>query len=154
MCAEIANLWSEIPLELIAAHGLTRRVHERDGQREIRFRYRDAEPILPVYHEGRMVLARWGCKRADADLPCTGWTWKASVLEGKWGPWGAEPVEIPATFGRENGVWFTVQQGIEGVLVHDAAGRPVVYMVCQPATRYYQVMTRSVRMPCLIGQVI
>jgi hypothetical protein len=154
MCAGIAFLWSELPLELIEAHGLSRRAHERSGEREVRFLYRDRIPLLPAWHHGQLILARWGSRRRGAALPCTGWTWKASVLEGKWGQWGAEAVEIPATFGWENGVWFSIRRGIEGVLVRDTAGTPVVYMVCEPPTRYFNVMTRSTRMPALIGQTI
>jgi hypothetical protein len=33
-------------------------------------------------------------------------------------------------------------------------GGPAVYMICEPATRYYRVMTRSAWMPALIGEVI
>jgi hypothetical protein len=39
-------------------------------------------------------------------------------------------------------------------VVRDADGEPVVYLLIEPATRYYQVMTRSDRMPVLIGEVI
>jgi hypothetical protein len=31
---------------------------------------------------------------------------------------------------------------------------PAVYVLCEPATRYYRVMTRSERMPVLIGERI
>lgn len=34
------------------------------------------------------------------------------------------------------------------------AGEPVVYLVCEPSTRYYRVMTRADWMPVLIDEVI
>jgi hypothetical protein len=45
-------------------------------------------------------------------------------------------------------------QGVRGLLVRDEKGEPVVYVLCEPATRYYRVMTRSERMPVLIGEHI
>ena len=47
-----------------------------------------------------------------------------------------------------------VKQGMQGLLVHDRKGAPVVFVVCRPATRYYQVMTRAEWMPSLIDEVI
>jgi hypothetical protein len=42
--------------------------------------------------------------------------------------------------------------GIRGFLVQDEAGLDVVYMLCEPASHYFRVMTRSDRMPVLIGE--
>ena len=56
--------------------------------------------------------------------------------------------------GLKNGVWFKIQPGIKGVLVKDERGIATVYVVCEPATHYYQTMTRSKRMPVLIGERI
>jgi hypothetical protein len=33
-------------------------------------------------------------------------------------------------------------------------GRPVVYPIVEPATHYYEVMTRSEWMPVLVGELI
>jgi hypothetical protein len=33
------EVWDEVPLKLIAAHGLERRAHDRGGEREFRFLY-------------------------------------------------------------------------------------------------------------------
>jgi hypothetical protein len=65
-----------------------------------------------------------------------------------------EPVEDPAAYGYSTGVWFRVKQGLRGLLVYTQLGEPVVYLVCEPATRYYRVMTRAEWMPVLIGEVI
>jgi hypothetical protein len=63
-------------------------------------------------------------------------------------------VDIPATFGLDGGVWSRIRQGVRGLLVRDERGEPVVYVLCEPASRYYWVMTRSDRMPVLIGERI
>jgi hypothetical protein len=61
VCIAAALLESELPLELVERHGLTRRVHVRGSQREARFDYRD--PPLPVWFEGRLQVPRWGGRR-------------------------------------------------------------------------------------------
>src|SRR5262249_52924276 len=155
MCTGISVAYHVLPLEFIDKHGLAHRVHERGGEREIQFLYRDVERCLPVWHEGRLLLARWGCRRGESRvLPCTGWTWQASIEEGRWAQWEAEPVDIPAMMGLDGGIWFRTRRGIRGLLVRDEGGAAVVYMVCEPASHYYEVMTRSKRMPVLIGERI
>ncbi len=70
----------------------------------------------------------------------------------KWSAGELEPVQIPADFARDNGVWFDVREGLEGVVVQEKAG-PEVYVLTQPASHYYEVMcSQAERMPCLIGQ--
>ena len=155
MCAGIALAYSELPLDLIERHRLEPRVHDRGGEREVRFLYRDSHRYLPVWHEGQLQIVRWGCRRGDSKvLPCTGWTWQATVEEGRWSTWEAEPIEIPATMGLENGIWFRIRQGIRGLLVTDERRIMRAYMICEPASHYYQVMTRSKRMPVLIEERI
>lgn len=155
MCTAIALAYSELPLAVIEAEGLGERVHDRGGEREVRFYWYASAPVLPVLWGGRLRVVRWGNRdRVERKLPPTGWTWKASVEDGKWAALAPEPVVIPATFAFAEGVWFRVKQGVEGLLVHDRRGNPVVYMVCVPATRYFRVMTRSEWMPALIGEVI
>lgn len=61
---------------------------------------------------------------------------------------------IPATYGFTNGVWFRIKQGVRGLLVRDREGEPVVFVVAEPSTQYFRVMTRSDWMPTLIGEVI
>jgi hypothetical protein len=51
-------------------------------------------------------------------------------------------------------VWFTIHQGIRGLLVPDEKRVAVVYMICEPASHYYRIMTRSDRMPIFIDQRI
>jgi hypothetical protein len=63
-------------------------------------------------------------------------------------------VVIPAALGLDWGVWFPIRAGVRGLVVRDERGRPVVYVLCEPATHYYQVMTRSPWMPVLVGELI
>ena len=155
MCAGIALAWSELPTELIGRHRLARRAHERGGEREVQFLFRDRDPRLPVWRDGQLLIVRWGNGRGRSRfLPRTGWTWKETVESGGWRGTGAVPVEIPATLGLDRGVWFRIRRGIRGLLVPDERGYAVAYMLCEPATHYYHVMTRSARMPVLIDERI
>ena len=155
MCVGIALAWSELPTELIGRHGLERRAHERGGEREVRFYFRDRTPRLPIWRDGRLEIARWGNGRGESRfLPRTGWTWLATVQDGYWRELRPIAVDIPATIGLERGVWYRIRQGIRGILVPDERGQAVVYMICEPASHYYQVMTRSNRMPVLIEERI
>jgi len=155
MCTAIALPQSELPVELVERADLSARVHDRDGRREVRFDWRACPALLPVWWCGRLHVVRWGNRdRVEWRLPPTGWTWKASVEDGKWAALGPDLVQIPAAFAYANGVWFKVKQGLRGLVVRTRAGEPVVYMICEPATRYYRVMTRDAWMPVLIGEVI
>ncbi len=130
-------------------------MHERGGEREIRFLFRDRRPRLPIWRDGRIQVVRWGNARGESRfLPRTGWTWLSTIQEGYWRNLGPIPVDIPATLGLERGVWFRIRQGVRGLLVPDERGNAVVYMICEPASHYYQVMTRSNRMPVLIEERI
>jgi hypothetical protein len=87
-------------------------------------------------------------------LPRTGWTWLSTVQAGYRCNLDPIPVDIPATIGLDRGVWFRIRQGIRGLLVPDERSLAVCYMICEPASHYYQVMTRSSRMPVLIEERI
>jgi hypothetical protein len=155
MCTGVALVRGEIPSDLFEEFDLRERVHERGGgEPEVRFLWRHPAPLLPVIVGGQLRLVRWGCRERRGRLPPTGWTWQATVEAGGWNALDAEPVDIPANFGLEKGVWFGVREGARGLLVRDEAGQPCVYMICAPATRYYRVMTRSERMPLLMDQTI
>ena len=146
---------SEVPEELIGAHGLARRIHRRGEREEVRFLLRDRRPRLPVWRDGRLQVVRWGNGRGQSRfLPRTGWTWLETVERGYWRGTGAIPVAIPATLALERGVWYRVRQGIRGLLVPDERGLAVCFMLVEPASHYYRVMTGSGRMPVLIQERI
>ena len=156
MCVGIALAWSELPTELIGRHGLERRVHERGGEREVRFLYRDRRPRLPVWRDGRLQVVRWGNGRGQSRfLPRDRLDLAGDDRGGGLARTSRPiPVDIPATLGLERGVWYRVRQGIRGLLVPDERGIAVVYMICEPASHYYRIMTRSPRMPVLIEERI
>jgi hypothetical protein len=102
-----------------------------------------------------LQIVRWGNRRGQSRcLPCTAWTWKATLEEGGWSDREPVPAVIPATMGLDRGVWFRIREGVRGVAVRDEQGSPVVYVLCEPATHYYRVMTQSESMPVLVGELI
>lgn len=155
MCTAIALAYSEVPLAAVEQHGLAARVHDRGGEREVRF-YRQACPaLIPCWWNGRFQLVKWGNRdRGEKKLPPTSWTWRETVEAGKWRELEPEPVVVPASFCFAGGVWYKVKQGVQALLVRTRAGEPVVYLICEPSTRYYRIMTRAEWMPCLVGEVI
>jgi hypothetical protein len=156
VCLGIAVAGSELPTELIGRYGLERRVHTRGGEPECRFYFRDRRPCLPIWRDGQLQIARWGNGRGQSRfLPRTGWTWRETVEQGGWSTSGAVPVAILANYGLERrGVWYLIETGIRGLLVPDERGWAVCYMICEPASHYYRIMTGSERMPVLIDQRI
>ena len=124
------------------------------GDAEYRFNYHDRFPCLPLWHEGQLLLARWGNGTGlSAHLPHSGWTWSESLAE-KWAHVDTTAVVIPARLGFAGGVWYPIFEGVQGLLVTDEKGPPVVFVLVQPASHYYQVMTRCSWMPLLVNQVI
>lgn len=153
MFSGIALACSELPLEMVEEQ--SRRMHERGGEQELQFLFRDRERCLPIWHEGRLLIVPWGNRRGQSRfLPCTGWTWQETVHSGRWSDQNAALVDVPATMGLDSGVWFRIRQGIRAVLVVDEHGLPHVYLICEPASHYYHVMTRSEWMPVLIEERI
>ena len=104
--------------------------------------------VLPVRRDGQLQIVPWGCRTGK--LPRTGFTWLKTVEAGEWTVYGAQEVEIPALAGLQNGVWLRIRQGIKGLLA-EAGGDVAVYMLVKPATYYYRIMTKSTKMPVLIG---
>jgi hypothetical protein len=137
-------------------HGLGRRIRDRGGEREVQFLLSEAERVLPVWCNGQLQIFRWGNRRGESPyLPCTAWTQLGTVESGGWGERIIEPVVIPATMGLDKGVWYRIRQGIRGLVVQDERGCPRVYVICEPSSHYYQIMTRGNRwMPQLIDERI
>lgn len=71
---------------------------------------------------------------------------------GGWAHCDAELVEISARRGYERGIWFPIKTGVQGLLVSDERGKEHVFIVCEPASREYAVMTNGRLMPVLIGE--
>jgi hypothetical protein len=152
MLVGVALAYSELPQESVAWHGLRSRVHERGGEAEVWFLLRDREPVLPVWRHGRLEVVRWGNRRGQSpQLPPTAWARLDTLRRGAWGDRETAEVLIPATLGLDRGVWFRLREGLRGVLVHDEQGQPVVYVLVEPSTHYYRVMTRSPWAPLMVG---
>ena len=147
----LALPFSDLPLDLIEQYELSRLVHERGGEKEFRFLRQVRNAILPVRCDGQMQIVSWGCRTKH--FPKTGYTWLATVEAGEWTAYEAQPVEIPAVAGLHNGVWFRIRQGVRGLIVEADEVR-AAYMLVEPASYYYKIMTRSERMPVLIGEHI
>jgi hypothetical protein len=159
MCRAISILKARINLELIEEYNLLSRVHQRNDEagEEIVFDFADRKnaPQLPVIHNGQMLIYEWGNRGGSVPkLPKTGWCRQESFKAGKWRWLSPEQVVIPAQFGLERGVWFSITEGIEGVVVRDQAEQPHVYMLTQESSTYFQNMTKHDRMPLLVGEQI
>ena len=155
MCKGISTLKARLRQELFEQYELASRITMRGEQHELHFMYTDPIVQLPVMHDGQVVIYEWGNRgNKESKLPRTGWCKIESLEAGKWRYLHPEPVEIPADFGLEKGVWFPITQGMRGVVVEDELRRPHVYMLTQPASHYYATMTKHERMPVLIDQEI
>jgi hypothetical protein len=155
MATGVALSVQEFPSAVLELPTIRRRFYGESEQQEVRFWSNDAWPCLAVQHEGQFRLARWGNRRArGSPLPGPGWVWKQDLANALWTHIETHPVTILANAGFDGGVWYRVRQGIEGLLVFDEKGKPVVYMLVEPATHYFRTMTRSSRMPALRGEVI
>lgn len=156
MCRGISILKSRIRQELYEEYELSRLVHRRGDCDELWFDFAERVPTvyLPVNHDGQLVIREWGNRSGKGKLPKTGCCRQESLVAGKWKWLSPQPVEIPANFGLEKGIWFQVTEGMQGILVRDESQREHVYMLTEAASHYYEVMTRHNRMPVLIGQTI
>ena len=70
MCTAIALACSELPLALIEEWGLDERIHDRGGEKEVRFYWQANPTLLPVWWAGKLRIVQWGNKdRAERKLP-------------------------------------------------------------------------------------
>ena len=153
MCFGIALPIDTFPEELVRQHQHRISLREPGDVRELRFLFRDPQAELPAWHGNQLAIFPWGNREGNGSrLPRTGWCRQESLESGRWRYLHPEPVDIPAALGLEKGVWFLITEGIRGILVRDEHDMPHVYMLTQPASHYYQIMTRHDRMPVLLGQ--
>jgi hypothetical protein len=152
----ISLSWLLLPEVLIERHQLQSRIISRGegAEREIRFLYRDRHPVLPVWHGCEIIIVNWGRPSRGSPLPYCRTITHEALHEGELREVQPEPVEIPASRGWDRGIWYPIKEGVQGLLVRDRDGTPIVYVVTRESTRYYEVMTRNKRQPILIGQTI
>ena len=148
----IALQLDEVPARYHAAG--QRLVYVREGAKEMRFSFFERSPELPVIHEGDFLLVKWGNKSTSVRLPQGGWCELEQLESGNWQWLRPEEVVIPASFGRQNGRWFLIESGVRGILVRGQSGGSHAYILTEPASHYYKIMTRHNRMPLLNGQRI
>jgi hypothetical protein len=110
-------------------------------------------PVLPALLEGDLQLFDWGNRDEALKLPKTGWVRIESLQAGKWNYLRPREVVIPALQGVEKKVWFTIEHGIRGFLVH-RGDQQRVYMLTLPPTPEYRALTGHDRMPALIDQEV
>ncbi len=147
----VSLLRSEIPELLIAQQNLQNRITRRSDRAvdEVRFLWHVRCALLPVWYQNELSLFEWGNKNRKNRLPCGAHLMQEELQNGCWK--NCQRVEVPANFGLANHVWFHVVGGFQGVLLYDHRGNAHVYLLTQPASHYYEVMTRSKRMPLFIG---
>jgi hypothetical protein len=64
---------SDLPLELIARHGLAHRIVSRGGEPEYQFTWPDWNRVLPLWDNGQLRLVPWGVAREErSNLPIGG----------------------------------------------------------------------------------
>jgi hypothetical protein len=108
-------------------------------------------PVLPAIVDGDLQLFDWGNRDESLKLPKTGWVRIESFQAGKWNYLRPREVIIPAFQGVEKKVWFGIEHGIRGYLVHRGAEQRV-YMLTLPPTPEYRQLTGHDRMPALVDQ--
>jgi hypothetical protein len=135
--------------------------------------WQKGEPVLPVVsaseaeverddkddshgHDGsegeagpRLML--WGNRDKDAPFPKTGWARAESIEEGKWRYLKPKPALIPVSYGVEKGKWFTIENGIAGLVVQKD-GEERVYMMTRESNPEFFDHTHHERMPILVDQ--
>jgi hypothetical protein len=139
----------------VEAHGLHDRkiVRHEGAEPEIRFPFKAVPRVLPYWHDGKLRVGSWGACSRQCPLPTGGWVKVVDLDKPLWQALHPAIVDIPACFALDGDIWLQVREGIRGVLVHDG-DQPHVYVLLEPATHYYQTMTRSAWMPVLLGEVI
>jgi len=108
-----------------------------------------------VLLDGQLQIVGWGNLRGQSPaLSYTVWTQLATLEGGGWGDREPMPVVVPATLGVDRGIWFGISEGVRGLVVRDEQEQAVVYVLCEPASHYYKVMTRSDWIPVLVEERI
>ena len=80
--------------------------------------YWQPRPVLPALVDDELKLFDWGNRDENLKLPKTGWVRAESLEAGKWDYLKPKEIVIPAFEGVEKKVWFTIDHGIRGLLVH------------------------------------
>jgi hypothetical protein len=141
--------------DITEGHLLKERIRTREGRPEMYFLLTDRERVLPVYLGGRTQVVRWGVQPGQSRLlPATTSVPVESLDMGRWNSLAPIDAVIRASRVLDNDIWFDVREGVHAIVFRDERHEPVVYPLLEPASHYYQVMTGSQWMPCLVRQRI
>jgi hypothetical protein len=139
--------------EITEGQFVRQRIRMNGSTPEMFFLLGDPDQVLPVSRGGRTEVLQWGARQHQSgNLPATAWVRQEDLDAGKLAALEPEHVVIRANRAVDNGVWYDVNAGILAVVVADEMGRPVVYPLVETASRYYQKLTGSEWMPCLVRQ--
>jgi hypothetical protein len=91
----------EIDPDLVHCDPVGLLIKDAPDEADLVFHYGNPCAVLPVLHRGRIVLARWGCRRNESRvLPCTGWTTTRSTAASRfWRRVDGVAVLVPASWG-------------------------------------------------------
>jgi hypothetical protein len=153
MLRGVALATFQIPAALL--EDLAPRRVERGGEAEFQFLWHHIPRLLPVLTPAGLGFVTWGNRRGESrEMPCTGSAAVESFEAGKWAAWNPRPAEVPAALAMEGKVWFSVTQGVRGIVVTDERGLDRLFVLAEPSSFYYQLMTRGKWMPVLVGERI
>lgn len=143
--------WRLLTELLIGQHQLGERAicRSEQAEREYCFLYNHQCPQLPVWVGSELRILCWGCPGKGSRLPKTRSVRREVVDAGLWASLNPELVTIPANFVIDRGTWYRIREGIQAIVVRNESGVLIVYPLTEPASHYYQVMTRQERMPVL-----
>jgi len=149
----------ELPTRYYGHPAIESRLWRRSeiDEQEVLFSYRGKPhpALLPVVYNEEFRIVRWGNgERHSRHLPVTGTVHVNDLLKPAWQRLQPVDVIIQAQALLDRKVWISIVDGIRGVCVFDEQGIATAYMVMEPSTDYYQIMTKSWVMPRLVGEII
>jgi hypothetical protein len=139
-------------LDIVEGRVIRERIRMRGTVPEMFFLLTDDERGLPVSRRGGTAAIPWGARRGAKGLPASPWVRQEDLDAGKLAALDPERVVIRASRAVDNGIWFVVSHGVLAVLVRDELDNAIVYPLVEQASRYYEGMTGSEWMPCLLRQ--
>jgi hypothetical protein len=144
MLTAVAIRRDVIDPDLFHCDPLGQLVRDSPDEADLLFHFDEPCALLPVLHGGRIVLARWGCRRNESRvLPCTGWTTTATAAAMRYWRWvGGVAVLVPAYLGFEGGEWVKLRRPVRAVLAYDERGQPHAFIDCKPVEANCAVLTR------------
>jgi hypothetical protein len=141
--------------EITGGRVVRERIRMNGSTPEMFFLLTDRDRVLPVLRGGTTQVLQWGAKPHQSRiLPPAPWVHQEDLDAGKLAALEPEEALIRANRFTDGGEWFDIAAGILAIVVADELGRPVVFPLVKRSSHYYQKLTGSERMPCLVRQRI